>query len=204
MIHPLSLMLGLTVCLVAAFPAARAQAQNLVQNPGFEQSVDANTSPGWTANTTCCGENNTIFLDKPSYAHSGDWSAQFSETTLSDAMAGALSQVIATRPMTAYTVSFFLSNSEGPENSFTATFGGQTVLSLTNSPLFGFTEYSATIVATSTSSTLSFVGEQAPGYFELDDVSVTQAAPAPVTGGGVLSFAAAAGLMVLRRLRRTR
>jgi hypothetical protein len=100
-----------------------------------------------------------------------------------------------------YLVTFFLMNTDGPHNTFLATFGGQTVLSLTDSSAFGYTQYSYQVKATSGSSVLAFNAEQDPGFFYLDDVSV-EPAPAPVTGGGLVSFGVLLAGFGIRRARR--
>jgi hypothetical protein len=178
-----------------------AYAQNLVQNPGFEDSTDSATSPGWTL----AAGHGTVFdsgaqVEGPGIqpegelppsgnpnAHSGLWDVQFGATNPDDATAGTLSQAIATAPGSTYLVTFFLMNSDGAPNTFLATFGGQTVLSLTDANAFGYTQYSYQVTATSESSVLAFSAEQDPSFFYLDDVSV-EAAPAPITGGGLASF----------------
>ena len=77
-----------------------------------------------------------------------------------------------------YLVSFFLANTQGPPgNNFTATFDGQTILSLSEANAFGYQLFSGTAVARGTSAVLSFSGEQDPAFYLLDDVSV-EAAPA--------------------------
>jgi hypothetical protein len=196
--------------------AGSSSAQNLVQNPGFEDSTDSTDSPGWTL-TAGHGtifdsgqgqeEGAAIHTDEqpPSgnpNAHMGLWDVQFGATNPDDATAGTLSQSITTTVGSTYLVTFFLMNNDGPHNTFLATFGGQTVLSLTDSSAFGYTQYSAQIKATSNSSVLAFSAEQDPGFFYLDDVLV-EPAPAPVTGGGLVSLGVLlAGFCVRRAQRR--
>jgi hypothetical protein len=191
------------VGLAAAFAACamavpRAQAQNLVLNPGFEEtSTDGgNTSPDWTL--TASGD--TTYVNGASTAHSGDWAVEFAATDATTASQGTLSQAVTTVPSTYYTVTFFLANEGGPHNTFLATFGGQTVLSLTDADAFGYTQYTATIKATSDSSVLAFAAQQDPADFLLDDVSV-EAGPLPLAGGGLMSFGVAAAGFAARRIR---
>jgi hypothetical protein len=173
-------------------------AQNLVQNPGFESTPNdgSNTSPGWTLDST----SDTTYVIGEGTAHSGEWAVEFMAADAAGATQGTLSQSITTVPATYYTVSFFLANEGGPHNSFLATFGGQTVLSLTDANAFGYTEFTATVKATSASSVLAFTAQQDPADFLLDDVSV-EAGPAPVTGGGLLSIGAAIAGFAARRIR---
>jgi hypothetical protein len=180
-----------------------ASAQNLVRDGGFESSTSSGSSPGWTLSSG----NGTSFYnartDGGSYALTGNWAADFTAISAGQASSGRLSQTIAVAPMTSYVVSFFLRNSGGPHDTFLATFGGQTVLSLTDAPASAYTRYSATITtgAKSRSAVLAFTGEQDSADFYLDDVSVVlEGAPAPAVGGGLMSFAiAAVGVAAWRR-----
>jgi hypothetical protein len=193
------LAFGLASVVVA--PVAYAQT-NLVQNPGFEQTVGqgttATSSPFWTVSPGF----GTDFVSGGN-ANSGIWYAEFAATSAANAQSGTLSQTIATVPGNYYIVSFFLANFGSPHDTFLATFGGQTVLSLTDASAFRYTQYSMVIRATSAQSVLAFTGEQDPASFGLDDVSV-QAGPAPVMGGGLLSLGVAAAGFVARRVRRMR
>ena len=192
--------IGLAAVILACASANQALAQNLVQNPGFEDTPNngSNTSPGWTLDPT----SSTTYVNGTATANTGDWAAEFFAVDAAGATQGKLSQTITTVPSTTYIVSFYLENQGGPHNSFLATFGGQTVLSLTDADAFGYTRYSMTIIATARSSVLSFTGQQGPSDFLLDDVSVTaQGAPAPVTGGGLLSVAIVLAGFAVRRIK---
>jgi hypothetical protein len=184
--------------ILACAVSSRAQAQNLVLNPGFEEtSTDGgNTSPDWTL--TASGD--TTYVNGASTAHSGDWAVEFAATDATTASQGTLSQAVTTVPSTYYTVTFFLANEGGPHNTFLATFGGQTVLSLTDADAFGYTQYTATIKASSDSSVLAFAAQQDPADFLLDDVSV-EAGPAPVMGSGLLSIGVVLAGFAARRMR---
>ena len=197
---------------VFSFPA---RAQNLVQNPGFEDSTGPTSSPGWMLGSG----GGTVFdsgsegtdvapQEQPPQgsggnpnAHMGLWDVQFGATSADQATTSSLSQTIATVPGQIYLISFFLMNTDGPHNTFLATFGGQTVTSMTDSNAFGYTQISGQVKATSTSSLLAFTAEQDPGFFYLDDVSV-EPAPAPAVGGGLLSAAAMLAVLGIRRARR--
>lgn len=182
----------------AVMIARPAPAQNLVVNPGFEDSIDTMTSPGWTLGQTF---GYTSFENNANDAHTGNWSATFGDT-----QNVTLSQTIDTVPGTTYLVTFYLAdnNTGAGGKSFLATFDGQTVLSLTNSTATGYLFYSADIVATSSQSTLSFTAENPPGQFNLDDISVeVDGAPAPAPGTGAFSpIAGAAMLGLFRRVRK--
>jgi hypothetical protein len=85
-------------------------------------------------------------------------------------------------------------------------FGGQTVASLANQSPFQYTMFSQQITVASTTAALTFVGEHGDsGPFELDDVSVVaEGAPAPVTGGGIVSFAVILAGLTARWMRAKR
>src|SRR5271155_1039353 len=184
---------GLVACTVA-YPAL---AQNLVQDPGFESTPTGGaTSPDWSLDTS----SGTTYVNGEGTANSGVWAVEFAATGAAAATQGTLSQTITTAPSTYYTVSFFLANEGGPHNTFLATFGGQTVLSLTDANAFAYTPFTATIRATSASSVLAFTAQQDPADFLLDDVSV-EAGPLPVTGGGLLSFGVVLAGFAVRRMR---
>lgn len=198
--------------LVAIALAPMARAQNLVQNPGFEDSTDsgngsATTTPGWTVSpgfgTDFVFTDGGTTQNGGSAANGSTWYAEFAATSAGDAQSATLSQTIATTPGQYYTVTFFLANFGGPHNTFLATFGGQTLLSLTDASAFGYQQFTVVLRATSTQTRLAFTGEQDPASFGLDDVSV-EAGPAPVMGGGLVSLGIAAAGFVTRRLRRRR
>jgi hypothetical protein len=113
---------------------------------------------------------------------------------------GQLSQSVSTTPGASYTINFFLAAALGAPNSFSVSWGGVTLLSLTNQSFFGYTEYTFTETASTASTELGFQfgGEFMQPWF-LDDVSVT---PAGVPDAGstlpLLGFASI-GLVALRR-----
>ena len=190
---------GLVLAALLACTSGRpALAQNLVQDPGFESTPNngSNTSPGWTLDPT----SDTTYLNGETTANSGIWAVDFAATGAAAASQGTLSQAITTVPSTYYTVTFFLANEGGPHNTFLATFGGQTVLSLTDANAFGYRQFTATVRATSASSVLAFTAEQDPSDFLLDDVSV-EAGPLPLPGGGLVSFGVALAGYAVRRIR---
>jgi hypothetical protein len=190
---------GLALAAIVACALGRpALAQNLVQDPGFESTPNngSNTSPGWTLDAG----SDTTYVNGEDTAHAGVWAVDFAAAGAAAAAQGTLSQTITTVPSTYYTVTFFLANEGGPHNTFLATFGGQTVMSLTDASAFGYRQFTATVRVTSASSVLAFTGEQDPSDFLLDDVSV-EAGPLPVTGGGLLSFGIVLAGFAARRIR---
>ena len=140
---------------------------NLVKNCGFETE----SFTGWTETPATSGSDFTVEND----AHSGNFAAFFGALTPED----TISQSIPTIAGDAYSISFFLMNQEETpiENQFNAMFGSTNLLSLTDSGSFGFTEFTDTVVATGSSTTLSFAAFQVPAHFILDDVSVLPVTP---------------------------
>jgi hypothetical protein len=96
-----------------------------------------------------------------------------------------LSQVIATVVGQQYTFSFWYARVDGTPAEIHAFFGGVDVYDEVNTASHGYEFHSFTVTATSTSTTILFMGRNDPSYDDLDDVSVSAtAAPAPRGGGG--------------------
>ena len=157
-----------------------------VADPGFENCMSQGESPppAWTG-TGFCGEG---------AAHSGNWGGELSPD------ANTLSQSIATTPGAMYEFSFWLDNHDH-NNNFTASFGSDMVLNLTNADPFPFTFEDVTVSAMAASTTISFADSGAGNWF-VDDVSVTAVAvPEPASlallGGALAAFG------LVRRRRRT-
>jgi hypothetical protein len=151
-----------------AFWSTQAFAQNLVQNPGFETGTFA----GWTATSAALN---------PSLPHSGSFSAQLDFNPSS-----SLSQTIATTPGDSYEVAFWLTlGGAHLPLPFSVGWGGTTIFSINPSDGFAYKEEIIANVTASTSSTiLDFTEGNAPGSYDLDDVSVTDVTPAGVPDGG--------------------
>ena len=161
-----------------------AIAGNLVSNCGFETG----SFSGWTTTPAALGSSFGVGGNP----NSGNSAAFFGAVI--PPFEDMISQSIPTIAGHAYNISFFLENSGGPANQFTAMFDGATLLSLTNSAPFPYTEFTRAVVAAGSSTTLSFAAYQVPGFFYLDDISVVAvAAPEPTSlallGGALLAFA---------------
>jgi hypothetical protein len=100
------------------------------------------------------------------------------------------SQHIATIAGHTYQVQFWLANGFADQRAydFTASFAGQTLLTLNHSGVQDYTLYSYTVTATGSASDLAFTARNDGGAWELDDVSVTDVTPnAPPSITGDLS-----------------
>ena len=167
---------------------------NLVTNGNFDaDSPPVQTAPvGWTLTQAPSGTDFFVGSGPTFGAFSLPNSANFGATGAFD---DTLSQVLSTIMGQTYTISFELAHdATNTANDFSATFGADQILSLTNSPEFGYTLFTATAVASSNSTTLSFAGRENPAWFELDDVDVEGATAVPEPGSLAIFGAALFGL----------
>ena len=84
-----------------------------------------------------------------------------------------LSQVVPTIAGDSYVFSYSLTNSSGSANYFSASLNGVPTQTIVNSPAFPMEVLTSTFTATG-STTLQFAALNTPGYFYLDNVSITQ------------------------------
>jgi len=166
--------------LLASAGAFMAQADNLVTNPGFETG----DLTGWTlSGTDSSPSGNEVYYGVDAGdAHTGNYGAYFGP------VGGVLnlSQILATTPGASYDVSFWLAEAPSEPspyvNSFSASFGGSTLVSLAALPMTNYALYSYSGVATSSATTLLFSFRDDTGFLSLDDVSVgaSSSGPGPV------------------------
>ncbi len=173
------------IALLLLFSAAvfRAQAAPVLTNGGFETG----DFTGWTlAGTDSSASGLGIYYGVDAAdAHTGSSGAYFGS------IGGVLtlSQVIATTPGKSYAISFWLAQAIGEPappyvNSFSAVFGGTSLVSQTNVPGAAFSLYSYSGVATTSTTLLQFSFRNDTGFFSLDDVDVASpsgGAPEPAT-----------------------
>jgi len=157
------------LALMAAIAFTSPCAASLVVNGGFETGDFTGWTGGFPDNFVASGDS---FL-----VHSGAYGVAFGSTRLSH-----LSQTLTTTVGTTYDVSFWL-DSNGPRNRVKLSWGGSSIFNEKNIAPDGWTEYSFTETATSSSTLLSFGLKQVSGYSGLDDISVTpmSAVPEPST-----------------------
>ncbi len=142
---------------------------DLVVNGGFEDT--GNFITGWITG----GDQNSVTVS-PGESHSGDFSLLIDSS--SDF---TLDQNISTATGATYQVQFWLSTlNGGTPNDFSASFGGTSSISLTNTTNTTFTEYTFDVTATDVSTDLHFAGADPSDYLDLDDISVTAVTGVPV------------------------
>ena len=162
------------VCALVMLVALSARAQdNLVQNGGFETG---SYSPQWTLAPggpfdSVCQAGASIGAGS-CLVHSGQYAMSFGLDGAQD----SLSQTIPTVAGNTYTLSFWLAN-ENPSDQNTTTFevfwDGNSVYSLPSpQPSFPYTEVVLNLTASTNSTALTFVAQQDPDQWFLDDVAV--------------------------------
>jgi hypothetical protein len=157
---------------------------NLIVNPGFETG----DYTGWTLSNSQGPGYNGISNIVP---HSGTYSAYFGQASgLVD-----LSQTVTTVPGQSYYLSFWIGNHAGttPQNEFQLTWGSTTPIDNFNVNSMAWTQIQGVVVATQTQTLLQFGFNNVPGWWNLDDVSLT-ATPEPATAAmlGLAALALAA------------
>lgn len=178
-------MLGAVLAGLTVLSAPAQAATELVVNGGFE----TDSFDGWIG--TGDADFNGVLCDQGASAHSGACSAFFG--SLSDS---GLTQVIDVGGAgLTYNLSFALQADGSTPSSFSVSFGGQTLLSLSDPALAPYTVYQFSGLTTGADMTLAFNFSSPVGYLYLDSVSVT-AVPEPATlalmAGGLLVTGAAA------------
>jgi hypothetical protein len=142
-----------------------APSTNLVQNGGFET--------GDFTDWSLSGETNQSFVAGfTPYIHSGlDGAALTSGTSLG----GILSQTLPTTPGKSYLLSFWMNNEDANlANAFQVEWNGGTLFNQANLPNSTWTNLQFIVVASSSSTPLQFIFQQASNYyFGLDDISVS-------------------------------
>ncbi len=178
----------LAVCVLAAVCFGSRASANLVTNGGFETG----DFTGWTQT------GNTDFSGVTDIgSHSGNFSAYFGPV----GSFGYISQDISTVAGSTYDLSFFLANgasqfksnflspspSGGATNAFQVFWNGMMIANFSNvsNPLAFTTFNFSNLLATGSTSTLTFGFLNDPDFFFLDDVSVNQANAVPDGGSTV-------------------
>jgi len=135
---------------------------NLVQNGGFESG----TLDGWTES----GNTNDIYLTGESfYAHSGDFGLEAGPS----GSLGYLSQSFPTLPGQFYLLSFWFDRQGGAPNEFRVSWQGKSLFDQTDMTATGWTNLKFIVSATASNSMVEFGFRNDPGYFGLDDISLS-------------------------------
>jgi hypothetical protein len=145
---------------------------NLVTNGSFESGNFSGWTVGGNSGVVAAGPQTLV----DGHAESGKYAANIG------AMDGdaTLSQAIQTTAGQHYTLTFWLANAGGNgENDFSVKWNGTTLLSLTDAPAQGYTEYTFDVVGTASTSQLLISGRNDPSYWSLDGVTVAADAAAP-------------------------
>jgi hypothetical protein len=197
------------ICFSACvFVVTAVNAQNLVNDPGFEASTDVtghanpfssawtvvdDTSPGFPPGTD--GSDSNVGADA-AFAHSG---TNFANLGAFGSL-GSLSQTLATAPGGTYNLSFWLASDSGfPPNEFDVFWNGTQIYSAPNTASFAYTQFSFNnLAATGNSTTLEFRYQNDADYFRLDDVTASVVPELSVPSFALLGFGLL-GLMALRR-----
>jgi hypothetical protein len=176
--------------------------QSIVQNGGFETG----DFTGWTlvgATTAGHGRGGVTVYDAVEgtnsgyhVVHSGSYGA-----FLGDNAVATLTQTLTTGAGQSYLLSLWVDNAQsGSGEIFVVNWNGAALTSMTNPPVFDWTNMQFIVSATGGSSVLQFAAENEPDYFGLDDVTVTPIPTLPFraatlgTKGLSLNFITSAGL----------
>jgi hypothetical protein len=161
--------IGVAVIGLALGTIAPAQAANIVTNGSFETG----DFTGWTQT----GNTGFTGVTCPGGAPDGNCFAFFGPI----GSTGGITQNLTTVAGATYEIEFSFESDGGTPNSFSASFGGVTLINQTNIPNSGgFDTFSFEVVATGTSTALTFLFRDDPGFLFLDAVSVT-GVPEPAT-----------------------
>lgn len=196
-------------CAAAAICSAgllSVQAQELVDDGGFEDSVDmpppqpSAFSPAWNVfdPSGFTGVGNEAFL-----ATSGTNYAFLGATP----NFGSLNQNLTTIVGTPYLLSFFVANDTDPapgttsSNSLEVFLSGVSVFSVTNAPDFPYMNVLVPFIGQGPGTVLEFIFRHDDGFFRLDDVSVRGPNAVPELGSTAwLAIPAFAGLLLMQSL----
>lgn len=172
--------------------------QNLVQNGDFET--------GDFTGFSVSGSNTRV---DSGAGIGGSYAASFGDINPN---IGILSQDLLTTVGQQYFLTFFAQTPEfgitspgdtGQPNVLLVTFGGRPVSAFSVPDADGFTQYSYTVTATSSISTLAFYLSNNPDYTQLDNISVTPVPEASTTVSfGLLLALGLGGVLVAARKKR--
>ncbi len=179
----------LALCLATPALAAPITPGTLIQNGGFETGNFA----GWTQ------ADNIADTGVISQAYDGFSAENGNAYAILGPVGrdGVLGQTFADAAGGTLTISFWLANDGDVPNDFSASLDGNSLVRLSDAATMGWSEFTYTKAATG-SDTLQFSFRNDPGYFALDNVSVTETNPIPEPAGLLVL---PLGLLAMTRLR---
>jgi len=203
MIRRAAVTVALVGLVVVGAGATRARGANLLINGDFE-TCDLT---GWslTGETSSTGINRSQFPP-----HGGSCDMSFGAVN-SDSVFMQSAQIMTT-PGAVCTFSFWLANGDPDgDNDFSASWdNGAPLVSLVNAAQFAYQQYTFMVTGTG-SDNITFRARNVESYYDLDDVSVDCAQPAPAVApapalshiplAGVVALLVGVGLRSLRRRR---
>src|ERR1019366_1267856 len=163
----------------ATASAQRGPIGNLVVNCGFETGTFSGWTVAWTDPSTF------VPPVTANCAHSGSYCAALGAVPGWNQVSQTLNENTPTKypAGTVFTVSFWLNNQVGAccKNYFEARWNDTTLMVISEATVpTGYTHYSFQVVGTGgTRDTLSFIEENQPSFFFLDDVNVVPGGPPP-------------------------
>jgi hypothetical protein len=162
---------------LSAPTAARAE---LVTNGNFDaDSPPGQTAPmGWILTDAASGADFFVGPGPGFGAFSPTNSANFGAV---GALDDTLSQTLSTVAGQSYTLTYELAHdSTNSANDFSVSWDGAVIpgSALVNAGSFGYTQFTFTVTASSASTVLAFSGRENPAWYDLDNVSVVEAASA--------------------------